>query len=591
MSRPLRHANFASPHHPQQQTINSTFQELLSAFRSGSSKPDTRVGRNEDRRSGSSSIGGPLRSKQVGGPFEVEIPPSHVFTEASRRDSTLLDNDDGGQKLLAHRDKRSGGPTVVQVSGGGSCCSTHSAVDHEIFDPFAHLLVSPYVLDNGRRPPYQYAMLIGMAILSANNRRLTLAQIYHWISDNFPYYSMAKSGWQNSIRHNLSVNKNFVKIERSRHEPGKGHFWGIKHGQEHLFVPGESHRRHRAPATDMAAGNLQSIHGSTDCSSPEGGVSTASNTEQAGKAPDLRNNMRQDCPDHTTQSSHGNVAPTTLDLEENRQLGAFSHAPLPASTISRPSRKHGASPLTWGARYHRMGTQSGLEADGVVNNECRCGLPNKTPIAHVDPAQLTLQAGFKRLRFGKHRAEAEIARIRDSNAKGRTKYRANTDLPVSSSIPPSRRIDSTMDDPSTPCGFEKPSGNLPSMSPGSMLRMHRENVRALLGLVAWSYVSNGRSQRLAFPGHFSREPAGLASLYFYRPRHISSGDALRISTCQNTQRLIRDEYYSFPVFSSSSFRYQWAKDNRTRAWIHQKYRGRHMQPTCPSLRLTPAVQP
>ncbi|KAM0714588.1 hypothetical protein Q7P37_009884 [Cladosporium fusiforme] len=454
MSRPLRCATPVSPHHPQQQTINPAVQEA-------------------------SSIDEPSRSEQVSGPLQVEIPPSHVFTEASRRNSILLDNDDGSQKLLTHRDKTSGGPTGVQFSDEGSC-STHGAVDHEIFDPFAHLLVSPYVLDNGRRPPYQYAMLIGMAILSANNRRLTLAQIYHWISDNFPYYSMAKSGWQNSIRHNLSVNKNFVKIERSRHEPGKGHFWGIKHRQEHLFIPGESHRRHRAPATDMAAGNLQSIHGSTDCSSPEGGVSTASNTEQAGKAPDLRNNMRQDCPDHTTQSSHGNVAPTTLDLEDNRQLGAFSHAPLPASTVSRPSRKHGASPLTWGARYHRMGTQSGLEADGVVN-ERRCDLPDRTPIAHVDPAQLTLQAGSKRLQFGKHRAEAEIARIRDSNAKARTKYKGNTDLAVSPSNPSSRRIDSTLDDPSTPCRFESPSGNLPSMSPDSMLRMHRENVRALLG--------------------------------------------------------------------------------------------------------------
>jgi hypothetical protein len=75
-----------------------------------------------------------------------------------------------------------------------------------------------------------------MAILQANDRCLPLAQIYQRISDQFSYYSLTESGWQNSVRHNLSVKQYFIKIERPSHDPGKGHYWRIKPRQEHQFT-------------------------------------------------------------------------------------------------------------------------------------------------------------------------------------------------------------------------------------------------------------------------------------------------------------------------------------------------------------------
>nr|AAC49903.1 HNF-3/fork head transcription factor homolog [Schizosaccharomyces pombe] len=93
-----------------------------------------------------------------------------------------------------------------------------------------------YPYDDGKKPPYSYAMLIGMSIIRSPDRRLTLSAIYDWISNTFSFYNKSNNGWQNSIRHNLSLNKAFMKIERPRNLPGKGHFWSIRPGHEEQFL-------------------------------------------------------------------------------------------------------------------------------------------------------------------------------------------------------------------------------------------------------------------------------------------------------------------------------------------------------------------
>ncbi|XP_039630065.1 forkhead box protein K1 [Polypterus senegalus] len=86
------------------------------------------------------------------------------------------------------------------------------------------------------KPPYSYAQLIVQAISSAQDRQLTLSGIYTHITKHYPYYRTADKGWQNSIRHNLSLNRYFIKVPRSQEEPGKGSFWRIDPASESKLV-------------------------------------------------------------------------------------------------------------------------------------------------------------------------------------------------------------------------------------------------------------------------------------------------------------------------------------------------------------------
>ncbi|XP_058262621.1 forkhead box protein J1-B [Hemibagrus wyckioides] len=180
---------------------------------------------------------------------------------------------------------------------GHSGAQPHEEVDYK---------TNPHV-----KPPYSYATLICMAMQASKKTKITLSAIYSWITENFCYYRHAEPSWQNSIRHNLSLNKCFMKVPRQKDEPGKGGFWQIDPQYADMFVNGVFKRR-RMPATNFSTQRQNRILSSCSPYSPQRNPQTGLGHYQEPVAGSKR---KQACP------------------KRGGKLGRMSQSPLLASEI------------------------------------------------------------------------------------------------------------------------------------------------------------------------------------------------------------------------------------------------------------------
>ncbi|XP_051952424.1 forkhead box protein N3-like [Xyrauchen texanus] len=132
---------------------------------------------------------------------------------------------------LGHSGLRSVSP-LQDANGGREPSSSSPSSSPEPNEPPYHLSMGP-----SRKPPYSFSCLIFMAIEDAPSKRLPVKDIYGWILEHFPYFSSAPTGWKNSVRHNLSLNKCFKKVDKDRSQSiGKGSLWSIDPDYRHNLI-------------------------------------------------------------------------------------------------------------------------------------------------------------------------------------------------------------------------------------------------------------------------------------------------------------------------------------------------------------------
>ncbi|KAG8223564.1 hypothetical protein J437_LFUL003028 [Ladona fulva] len=163
-----------------------------------------------------------------GGRGQSPVPPAAAGAGINRRrQQVILSHSIGGTPSL---------PIMTRLKlqqPSNQSQPTQVVGSHRPYDPQVHV---------HSKPPFSFSCLIFMAIEDSPKKALPVKEIYAWILDHFPYFKDAPTGWKNSVRHNLSLNKCFKKVEKAPNL-GKGSLWMV----DEIFRPNLLQALRKAP--------------------------------------------------------------------------------------------------------------------------------------------------------------------------------------------------------------------------------------------------------------------------------------------------------------------------------------------------------